>query len=292
MSTESTSSANTNPESSPQSDIVTPEYTTISVTQCQAVALVELNRPEKANALNLAMWEELKAAMEWADAQSSVRVVILQGAGNHFCSGIDLMDFSSVMTSKEKCEGRKRESLRQMVLKLQGCLTAIESCRKPVVAAIHGGCIGGGVDMVSCCDMRYVSEDAYFQIKEIDIGMTADVGTLQRLPHIIQDGLMRELAYTGRKVRSEEAVRVGLANHAYANKEELFASVEETAHIIAAKSPLAIRGTKEMIKYSRDHSVADSLNYVATWNAAMLISEDIQEAMMAQMQKREPKFKD
>ncbi|WP_020408023.1 crotonase/enoyl-CoA hydratase family protein [Hahella ganghwensis] len=268
------------------------DYTTLNVTQHKAVATVELSRPEKANALNMAMWDELKAAMEWADQEDTVRVVILRGAGKHFCSGIDLMDFSSVMTAKEKCEGRKRESLRRMILKLQSSLTAIEDCRKPVIAAIHGGCIGGGVDMVSCCDMRYISEDAYFQIKEIDIGMTADVGTLQRLPHIIQDGLMRELAYTGRKVKADEAIRVGLANHSYANQDELYASVEEIAHIIAAKSPLAIRGTKEMIKYTRDHSVADSLNYVATWNAAMLISEDIQEAMMAQMQKREPTFKD
>ena len=146
--------------------------------------------------------------------------------------------------------------------------------------------------MVACCDMRYVSAEAYFQIKEIDIGMTADVGTLQRLPHIIGDGLMRELTYTGRKIGAEEAVAAGLANKVFADQGAMAEGVYEIARTIAAKSPLAIRGTKEMLKYTRDHTVADSLNYVATWNAAMLISEDIQEAMMAQMQKRSPQFKD
>lgn len=268
------------------------ELETISLSHDEGVATVQLNRPEKANALNMLMWEELGKAMRWADQESGVRVVLLQGAGKHFCSGIDLMDFSSVMMSKEKCEGRKREKLRQLILSLQRHLTAIEACRKPVIAVIHGGCIGGGVDMVSCCDMRYVSAESYFQIKEIDIGMTADVGTLQRLPHIIGDGLMRELAYTGRKIGAEEAVKAGLANHVFADQGAMAEGVYKIAREIAAKSPLAIRGTKEMLKYTRDHSVDDSLNYVATWNAAMLMSEDIQEAMMATMQKRTPQFKD
>ena len=267
-------------------------FETISLSHEEGVATIQLNRPEKANALNMLMWEELGKAMLWADQEASVRVVLLQGAGKHFCSGIDLMDFSSVVMSKEKCEGRKRENLRHLIMQLQSNLTAIEACRKPVIAAIHGGCIGGGVDMVVCCDMRYVSAVAYFQIKEIDIGMTADVGTLQRLPHIIGDGLMRELAYTGRKIGAEEAVAAGLANKVFADQGAMAEGVYEIARTIAAKSPLAIRGTKEMLKYTRDHTVADSLNYVATWNAAMLINEDIQEAMMAQMQKRSPQFKD
>jgi enoyl-CoA hydratase len=268
------------------------KFETIAVRQQDAVAFVELNRPEKINALNMLMWEELGKAMQWIDQQASVRVVVLQGAGKHFCSGIDLLDFASIMRMNEKCEGRKREQLRRLILKLQHCLSAIEDCRQPVIAAVHGGCIGAGVDMVACCDMRYVSADGWFQIKEIDIGMTADVGSLQRLPHIIGDGLMRELAYTGRKVEAEEAVTAGLANRAFADQAALADGVHDIALCIASKSPLAIRGTKEMIRYSRDHSVADSLNYVATWNAAMLLSEDIQEAMMARMQKRCPDFRD
>lgn len=267
-------------------------FETIAVTHQDAVATVQLNRPQKANALNMLMWEELRQAMRWANEQETVRVVILAGAGTTFCAGIDLLDFSSVMMTKVKCEGRKRESLRGLILKLQGCLSAIENCRKPVIAAIQGACVGAGVDMIACCDMRYISADAWLQIKEIDIGMTADVGTLQRLPHIIGDGLMRELAYTGRKIEAAEAVVSGLANKVFDDHAGLTAGVRDIAQHIAAKSPLAIRGTKEMIKYTRDHSVADSLNYVATWNAAMLLSDDLQEAMLARMQKRRPKFSD
>ncbi len=269
-----------------------PEFTTLSVTQRGAVAEIQLNRPDKANAMNMIMWDEIGQAFQWADQEASVRVVVLGGEGKHFCSGIDLMDFSQVMMSKEKCEGRKREQLRQLILHMQGCLTAIETCRKPVLAAIHSACIGGGIDMVACCDMRYASADAYFEIKEIDIGMVADVGTLQRLPHIIGDGIMCELAYTGRRADAAEAQRIGLLNQVFESQDALRAGVLALAETIAAKSPLAIRGTKEMIKYSRDHSVRDSLNYVATWNAAMLVSQDIQEAMMARMQKREPQFAD
>ena len=269
-----------------------PSYTTLAVEQQGAIAHIRLNRPDKANAMNMPMWEEIGQAFQWADQESSVRVVVLSGEGKHFCSGIDLMDFSQVMMSKEKCEGRKREQLRHLILKMQGCLTAIEACRKPVLAAVHSACIGGGIDMIACCDMRYGSSDAYFEIKEIDIGMVADVGTLQRLPHIVGDGIMRELAYTGRRVQADEAQRIGLVNQVFESREALLDGVMALAETITAKSPLAIRGTKEMIKYTRDHSVADSLNYVATWNSAMLISQDIQEAMMARMQKREPKFND
>lgn len=269
-----------------------PTFSTLAIEQDGAVATVRLNRPDKANAMNLPMWREIGDAFRWADQEDSVRVVILAGEGKHFCAGIDLMDFSQVLMGKDKCEGRKREKLRRLILDMQGCLTAIEACRKPVLAAVHGACIGGAVDMIACCDMRYGSADSYFEIKEIDIGMVADVGTLQRLPHIIGDGVLRELAYTGRRVEAAEAERIGLINRAFESHEALLDGVLNLARTIAAKSPLAIRGTKEMIKYSRDHSVADSLNYVATWNAAMLISQDIQEAMMARMQKREPKFGD
>jgi enoyl-CoA hydratase len=230
--------------------------------------------------------------MYWADQKDDVRVVMLTGAGRNFCAGIDLTDFSSLIMNQGKCEGRKREKLRLLILKLQNCLSAIDECRKPVIASVHGACVGAGVDMVACCDMRYVSADAWFQIKEIDIGMTADVGTLQRLPHIIKDGLMRELAYTGRRVEADEAVTSGLANRVFDDFSALTKGVTDIASEIAGKSPLAIRGTKEMIRYSRDHSVSDSLNYVATWNAGMLLCDDIKEAMLAGMQNRRPEFND
>jgi enoyl-CoA hydratase len=162
-----------------------------------------------------------------------------------------------------------------------------------VLAAIHGACVGGGIDLVCCADMRYCSADAQFVVKEIDIGMVADVGTLQRLPKLIgHQGLVRELAYTGRKVDALEAQAIGLVNRVFDTREALQAGVREIATTIAAKSPLSIRGIKEMLTYARDHSVADGLNHVATWNAAMLMSEDLMAAMTAAQQKIEPKFRD
>jgi enoyl-CoA hydratase len=190
------------------------------------------------------------------------------------------------------CDGRTREALRRVILDMQDTLTSLERCRKPVLAAIHGACVGGGIDLITCADMRYASSDAYFTIKEIDIGMTADVGTLQRLPKLVGEGITRELAYTGRKFDAAEAKEISLVNRVFESRDALYAGVQEIAATIAAKSPLSIRGTKEMITYARDHSVADSLNYIATWNAAMLMSEDLTAAMTANMTKQAPRFKD
>ena len=257
------------------------------------VATLTLNRPEKANAMNWQMWQDIRSAMQWADATPEVRAVVLRGEGRHFTSGIDLQMMLGVQGQiKDDCEGRSREKLRQLILELQDTLTSIERCRKPVLAAIHGGCVGGGIDLITCTDMRYASADAYFTVKEIDIGMAADVGTLQRLPRIIGDGMMRELAYTGRMVDGEEARSIGLVNRTYADQAALMDGVFELARQIAAKSPIAIRGTKEMIRYMRDHRVDDGLEYVATWNAAMLQSADLRVAMAAHMAKQKPEFAD
>jgi len=220
-------------------------------------------------------------------------VAILQGEGKLFTSGIDLQMMMGMGDQiHNDCEARMRENLRQVILDLQDTLTSLERCRKPVLAAIHGACIGGGIDLICCADMRYCSADASFSIKEIDIGMTADVGTLQRLPKLVGEGITRELAYTGRKFDAAEALGMKLVNRVFDSREALQKGVHELAASIAAKAPLSIRGVKEMITYARDHSVADGLNYVATWNAAMLLSDDLQEAMMANMGKRAPVFKD
>jgi enoyl-CoA hydratase len=256
------------------------------------IANVVLNRPEKANAIGKSGWEEIKSTFESLDENDEVRVIILTGGeSKHFCAGIDLELLMSVSQDMLKCEGRKREKLRKQVLNLQAPINAIENCSKPVLAAIHGGCIGGGVDIVSACDIRYCTDDAFFTIKEIDMGMVADLGTLQRLPKIIGSGIVREMAYTGRNVMGKEAERIGLVNNSYSTKEEMLEKVTEIAKSIASKSPLSIRGTKHILKHSRDHSVPEGLNYMATYNAAMLISDDLMEAFAAKMGKREAVFK-
>ena len=268
-----------------------PNLTTLKLEIEGAIATVYLDRPGKANAMNAPMWQDLQDCFEWLGAEPSVRVIILAANGKHFCSGIDLALFGEVMGDDLE-PSRKSEALRRTILQLQGNLSAIEQCRKPVLAAIHSSCIGGGVDMVSCCDMRYCTEQAYFSIKEIDLAMTADVGTLQRLPHIIGRGVMNEIAYTGRNVDATEALAIGMVNRVFPDADSLMAGVREIAADIASKSPLAIRGTKEMLLYTRDHPVADALNYMATWNAGMLSTADVGQAVAASFKDESPTFDD
>jgi enoyl-CoA hydratase len=257
------------------------------------IARVSFNRPEKANALHMDAWIEMKSIFESLSQADEVRVIILSGEGEHFCAGIDLELLMSIGKFQEiACAGKRNERVRGLILSLQQSITAIEKCSKPVLAAIHNGCIGGGVDIASACDMRYCTEDAYFTIKEIDLGMVADIGTLQSLPKIISPGMAAEMAYTGRKVSGQEAKNIGLVNHCYGSKEKLFEGVMQIASTIASKSPVSIRGIKHVLHYTRDHSVDDSLNYMATWNAAMLLSADLTEAFKATLEKRQPKFED
>ena len=268
-----------------------PTYETLDLTISQQVATVCLNRPDKANSMNAAMWSELQECFEWLDQEPTVRAVILAGNGKHFCAGLDLAMFGGLL-GESSDPARRAEHLRRTVLRLQDNLSAIEKCRVPVLAAIHNTCIGGGVDMTCCADMRYATEDAYFSIREIDIGMTADVGTLQRLPKIIPDGVVRELAYTGRNMDAEEAREVGFVNRVFENREVMMREVTAIAIAIAGKSPLAVRGSKEMLLYARDHSVADGLNYIATWNSGMLSQADLQAGIQAQMEKKTAQYED
>ena len=269
-----------------------PEFETLLLEQQDAVATVWLNRPDKANAMNAPMWSELQRCFEWLDAEPGVRVVILAARGKYFCSGIDLSLFGSVLAEQGDEPARASEQLRLTIVRLQGNLNAIERCRKPVLAAVHGVCFGGGLEILACCDMRYASPGATFSIKEVDVGMTADVGALQRLPALISPGIVRELAYTGRHFHADEARDMGLLNRVYPDQPSLMDEVGEIARSIAAKSPLAIRGIKEMLLYTRDHTVADGLNYVATWNAGLLCQRDIMSCIAAGASGEAPEFDD
>ncbi|HAV86714.1 MULTISPECIES: crotonase/enoyl-CoA hydratase family protein [Stutzerimonas] len=268
------------------------EYKAFRVELADKVAQVVIDRPEKINAMNADFWAEIIDVFRWVDDTDEVRVVVLSGAGPHFSSGIDLQLLAQVGAQLGKDVGRNAEQLRRKILSLQASFNAVDHCRKPVIAAIQGYCLGGAIDLISACDMRYCSADARFSIKEIDMGMAADVGTLQRLPRIIGDGMMRELAYTGRTLDGAEAQAIGLVNRVYENPEALMEGVNELARQIAEKSPLAIRGTKEMIRYMRDHRVDDGLEYIATWNAAMLQAADLRVAVAAHMARQKPDFAD
>jgi enoyl-CoA hydratase len=262
----------------------------------EKVAHIRLNRPDDLNSMVREFWTELPEIVRGLDARGDVRAIVVSSTGRHFSAGMDLGVFTSgdtAITPGDAHEmGRVRARLRQTALMLQESFTAFERVRMPVLVAIQGGCIGGAVDMVTAADMRYATADAFFVIQEINIGMTADVGTLQRLPKIIPDGVAREMAYTGRRLSAQRALEVGLINEIFPTHEELVAGVLDIARDIASKSPLAIWGTKEMLLYSRDHSVADGLNHIATWQTGMFQPSDMVETFTAKAEGRDPVFPD
>jgi len=268
------------------------EYKCFDVSIEKGIATVTLNRGEKLNTMIPAFWSELPKAIGEINSSGEARVIILASTGKHFSAGMDLAVFSMGSGDAQAEVGRVRANLRENALHLQDSFSCLEKARIPVLAAIQGGCIGGAVDMVTACDMRYASEDAFFCIQEINIGMTADVGTLQRLPKLIPEGVCRELAYTGRRMHSDEAKSVGLVNEVFSDQASLLNGVMEIAEEIASKSPLAIWGSKEMITYSRDHSTSDSLNYIATWQSGMFQPADMKEAFQAKAESRPSEFDD
>ncbi|MEP7706282.1 crotonase/enoyl-CoA hydratase family protein [Paraglaciecola sp. 25GB23A] len=263
---------------------------TLSVSIEHHIAHIQLSRPEALNSMIPAFWSELPAVVRQIDADAKARVIVISSQGKHFSAGMDLSVFTEMGKSFNGEPARRAERMRRMVLELQDSFNALEEARIPVLVAMQGGVIGGAVDMVSAADCRYCTEDAYFTIKETELGMTADVGTLQRLPHLIPQGLVRELAFTGRNMRAQEAQSCGLVNQVFSDQSSMLAAVMAIAAKIAMNSPMAVSGCKEMLNYSRDHSVNDSLNYMATWQAGMFQMPDVQEAMTAGQQKRLPEY--
>jgi len=260
------------------------------------IAHLKLNRPEKRNALNRAFWQQLPEAIAELDRESQARVLVISSTGPHFTAGIDLGMFSMQPPADDEAKRQARltkgAAFYWNVRALQDTFNAIENARFPVLAAIQGGCIGGGVDFVTACCMRYATEDAYFTIHETNIAMTADVGTFPRINRLIPEGLVRELAYTGRKLPATEARSLGLVNRVFADQEAMIAGTMEVAAEIAGKAPLAISGCKRIINYARDHSTADTLDYIRLWNASHLQVEEIMAAMQAKAAGRQGNFID
>lgn len=263
------------------------ENLAINVEMDGHIAWLNLCRPERRNAMGMAFFEELTDHFRGFDEDPNVRVVVIRAEGKSFSVGLDLMEAGTMLIGKGADE---REILRKKILELQESNNAVERCRKPVIAAVHGHCIGGGVDLLSACDIRLASADALFSIRETRIAIIADLGTLQRLPHIIGQGWFRELALTGRDFTAAEALKMGFVTRVCENREALIKAAGSLAQEIAGLAPLTVQGVKETINYSRDNGVYPGLAYVAQKNAAVLPSEDLMEAVTAFMEKRDPVF--
>lgn len=258
------------------------------------VATLWLDRPEQRNAMGPAFWADLPVAMAELDDDPEVRAIVLAARGRHFTAGLDLATMAEDIVNggaggASSPAGRAARFL-PIVTRLQRSLTSVERCSKPVVAAVHGACIGGGVDLVTACDIRLCSADATFSVRETRIAMVADVGTLQRLPRIVGRGHAAELALTGRDIDAQRAREIGLVNDVLPDTEALHAAAHQLAGEIAANSPLAVQGTKHVLHACEDRTVDEGLDYVAVWNAAFLVSDDLTEAMTAFFEKRPPVF--
>jgi len=274
---------------------ITTEWKTLKVTEhCPGVYHVLLNRPKKLNSMTDNFFREIRDCFYKIGDDSKCRAVVLSGAGRCFTAGLDLSGSSLTGLFMSKTEGpRKALALRDHVLSLQECFNAVENCPQPVIAAVHGAVVGGGIDLMACCDIRYCASKAFFTIKEIDLGLAADLGTLSRLPKIIgNDSMYRELAYTARRFTPAEALQLGLVSKICFDAESVLADAFKTATTIASKSPMAVFSTKHNILYNRDHSVEDGLRYIATWNGSALQSKDVMESMQAFMAKKQVKYSD
>jgi enoyl-CoA hydratase len=274
-------------------------YRCFNVEIADGIAHIQLKRGDELNTMVPEFWRELPEIVRDIDANARARVIVVSSTGRHFSGGMDLSVFTSgqsqgtaAAASKEE-RGRTRANLRLGILDIQETFNVLERARQPVLIAIQGGCVGGAVDFASACDCRYATEDAFFVIQEINIGMTADVGTFPRLCNLMPQGMVRELAYAGRRMPAKKALEMGLVNEVFPTQEAMLKHVFALAKDIAEKSPLAVHGSKVMINYARDHSIADGLDYIATWQAGMYNPEiDMRESFVAKAGKRTANFAD
>jgi len=276
------------------------ESPVLSIEKEEGVATLWLDRPEARNAMGVDLWRDLPRAMEAVGNDDDVRAVIIAAKGPHFSVGLDLKAMGTMLAggggeghggsgSPASMAARARAA-RANIFRLQDAVSAVARCPKPVIAAVHGYCIGGGVDLIAACDIRLASADAVFSVREAKIAIVADLGSLQRLPAIINAGHLAELAFTGKDISAERAKEIGLVNDVAADPDGVLKAARALATEIAANSPIAVQGTKAVLAANEGRTVAEGLDYVAVWNAGMLASDDLTEAVTAFMEKRPPEF--
>ena len=281
------------------------ESPVLTIEQDEDIATLWLDRPEARNAMGMDLWRDLPRAMDALSGDNSVRVVVIAAKGPHFSVGLDLKAMGNLLAgggggggdsggggadTRPASMAARARGARTEVHRLQDSVTAVARCPKPVIAAVHGYCIGGGVDLIAACDIRLASADAVFSVREAKVAIVADLGSLQRLPAIINAGHLAELAFTGKDITAERAKEIGLVNDVATDADGVLKAAHTLAAEIAANSPIAVQGTKAVLAANEGRSVAEGLDYVATWNAGMLASDDLVEAMTAFMEKRTPKF--
>lgn len=269
-------------------------YECFNVSIENKIAHITLSRADALNTMTKDFWNELPEIVRSIDGGALARVIVISSTGKHFSAGMDLSVFASegAVTSQKRDRYAAAEQFRSNIRQIQGSFNALEEARVPVLFAIQGGVIGGAMDMISAGDIRYCTKDAFFCIQEINIAMTADVGTFPRLQRFVSEGWVKEMAYGGRRVKADKAKEIGLVNEVFDTHEELMTYVMELAAEIATKNPIAVTGSKVLINYGRDHNTADTLDYIGVWNASMLAPPHMQEAFMAKAEKREPEFPD
>ena len=268
-------------------------YKSLRIEKGEGIAELVLTGPGKGNAMGPDFWREMPEALRALDADDTVRVVLIRGEGNHFTYGLDLMGMMESLGPLLTAEGNlalERTKLLKLIGDMQQATEGVARCRKPVIAAVHGWCIGAGLDLIAACDFRYCSQEAKFSLREVKVGIVADLGSLQRLPRIIGDGNTRELAYTGGDVDSVRALRMGLVNEVFPTPEALLTEARATARRIADNPPLVVQGAKQVVEYCADKSIAEGLHYVAVWNSAFLQSHDLKEAFSAFAERRPARF--
>ena len=269
-------------------------YQCFDLSIAEGIAHIVMNRPEVRNNMNPAFWEELPKLIDEIDANAEARVIVISSTGPHFCGGLDVSMFGSdaVKDPAPDAHAERQRGLKFLdtVKRMQGSISALETCRLPVLVAIQGGCIGGGVDLATAADMRYATANAFLTIYETKIGMTADVGTFPRIVKLIPEGIVREMAYTGRRMPAAEALNIGLVNRVFDDHQAMLDGVMDIAREIAANAPLAVHGCKRAITYARDHNTQDGLDWIGMWNASMLHPEEIYEALQARAEKRDADF--